>query len=36
MALPPRRGKPKAPNFKYKGPMLVIRLELDVCDERVR
>jgi hypothetical protein len=32
---PRRRGKSKAPNFKYEGPVSVIRLELDVCDERV-
>jgi hypothetical protein len=34
--LPGRRGKSKAPNFKYDGPVSVIRLELDVCDERTR
>ncbi|MGH3416289.1 MAG: hypothetical protein ACRDSS_07470 [Actinocrinis sp.] len=27
-----RRGKSKAPNFKYDGPVSVIRLELDACD----
>lgn len=31
-----RRGKSKAPNFKYDGPVSVIRLELDVSDTRVR
>ena len=31
-----RRGKSKAPNFKYEGPVAVIRLELDVCDSVVR
>jgi hypothetical protein len=31
-----RRGKSKAPNFKYDGPVAVIRLELDVSDERTR
>ena len=31
-----RRGKSKLPNFKYTGPVAVIRLELDVSDERVR
>jgi hypothetical protein len=34
--LPRRRGKSKAPNFKYDGPVSVIRLELDACDERTR
>ena len=33
---PPRRGKSKAPNFVYRGPVSVIRLELDVSDERNR
>jgi hypothetical protein len=33
---PRRRGKSKAPNFKYDGPVSVIRLELDGCDERSR
>lgn len=33
---PRRRGKSKAPNFKYEGPVSVIRLELDVSDPRVR
>jgi hypothetical protein len=31
---PRRRGKSKAPNFTYDGPVAVIRLELDVCDVR--
>ena len=31
-----RRGKSKAPNFKYDGPVSVIRLELDVSDPVVR
>src|ERR1700676_1287341 len=26
-----RRGKSKAPNFRYEGPVSVIRLELDAC-----
>jgi Putative transposase DNA-binding domain len=34
--VPRRRGKSKAPNFKYDGPVSVIRLELDVSDARVR
>ncbi len=33
---PRRRGKSKAPNFKYEGPVSVIRLELDVSDPRAR
>ena len=33
---PRRRGKSKAPNFTYDGPVSVIRLELDVSDARVR
>jgi hypothetical protein len=33
---PRRRGKSKAPNFKYDGPLSVIRLELDVSDPVVR
>jgi len=33
---PRRRGKSKAPNFRYEGPVSVIRLELDVTDERMR
>jgi hypothetical protein len=35
VALPRRRGKSKAPNFNYEGPVSVIRLELDVSDARV-
>jgi hypothetical protein len=31
-AAPRRRGKSKAPNFTYDGPVSVIRLELDVVD----
>jgi hypothetical protein len=31
-----RRGRSKAPNFNYTGPVSVIRLELDVTDTRVR
>ena len=31
-----RRGKSKAPNFTYAGPVSVIRLEVDLSDERVR
>jgi hypothetical protein len=31
-----RRGKSKAPNFNYEGPVSVIRLELDVSDPRAR
>jgi hypothetical protein len=34
--VPRRRGKSKAPNFSYEGPVSVIRLELDVSDVRVR
>ena len=34
--VPRRRGKSKAPNFKYDGAVSVIRLELDVGDTRVR
>ena len=34
--VPRRRGKSKAPNFKYDGPVSAIRLELDVSDDRVR
>jgi hypothetical protein len=34
-AVPRRRGKSKAPNFTYDGPVAVIRLELDGCDDRV-
>jgi hypothetical protein len=33
---PRRRGKSKATNFKYEGPVSVIRLELDVSDEQLR
>jgi hypothetical protein len=36
VVLPRPRGKSKAPNFKYDGPVSVIRLELDASDERVR
>ena len=32
---PRRRGKSKAPNFTYDGPVSVIRLELDVSDPMV-
>ena len=35
VVVPRRRGKSKAPNFKYEGPVSVIRLELDACDERL-
>lgn len=31
-----RRGKSKAPNFSYDGPVAVIRLELDASDDRMR
>ena len=31
-----RRGKSKAPNFKYEGPVSVIRLELDASDDLMR
>ena len=31
-----RRGKSKAPNFRYAGPVSVIRLELDASDDRTR
>ena len=31
-----RRGKSKAPNFAYHGPVAVIRLGLDVSDPVVR
>ncbi|MGH3960547.1 zinc ribbon domain-containing protein [Mycobacterium sp.] len=34
--VPRRRGKSKASNFSYDGPVSVIRLELDVGDERTR
>jgi hypothetical protein len=33
---PRRRGKSKSPNFKHTGPVSVVRLELDLCDERTR
>src|SRR5262245_37887700 len=33
---PRRRGKSKAPNYTYAGPVSVIRLQLDVTDERMR
>jgi hypothetical protein len=33
---PRRRGKSKAPNFTYDGPVSVIGLELDASDTRVR
>jgi hypothetical protein len=36
VVVPRRRGKSKAPNFTYEGPVSVIRLELDVSDARVR
>jgi hypothetical protein len=36
VAVPRRRGKSKAHNFKYEGPVSVIRLELDVGDAVVR
>jgi hypothetical protein len=36
VAGPRRRGNSKAPNFKYDGPVSVIRLELDASDDRVR
>ena len=35
-ALPRWRGKSKAPNFSYVGPMSVIPLELDASDQHVR
>jgi hypothetical protein len=35
-AVAPRRGKSKAPNFSYAGPVSVIPLELDVLDDRAR
>ncbi len=34
--VPGHRGKSKAPNFKYEGPVSVIRLEFDARDPRVR
>ncbi len=33
---PRRRGRSKAANFTYAGPVAVIRLELDASDDRVR
>ena len=36
VAVPRRRGKSKAPNFTYEGPVSVIRLELDASDAVVR
>jgi hypothetical protein len=36
VVVPRRRGKSMAPNFKYDGPVSVIRLELDISDERAR
>ena len=36
VVLPRRRGKSKAPNFSYDGPLSVIRLELDISDSVVR
>ncbi|MGH8920801.1 MAG: transposase, partial [Actinomycetes bacterium] len=36
LAGPRRRGKSKAPNFTYEGPVAVIGLELDASDDRVR
>jgi hypothetical protein len=33
---PRRRGRSKAPNFTYEGPVSVICLKLDVCDPVVR
>jgi Putative transposase DNA-binding domain len=36
VAGPRRRGKSKAPNFNYSGPVSVIRLEVDASDERAR
>ncbi len=35
-APPRRRGKSKAPNFTYDGPVAVIRLELDAADDLTR
>ena len=32
---PGRRGKSKAPNFRYDGPVSVIRLEVDAGDSAV-
>jgi len=36
VVLPRRRGKSKAPNFQYDGPVSVIALELDVTDPVAR
>jgi hypothetical protein len=36
VALRRRRGKSKGPNFTYEGPVSVIRLELDACDDSMR
>ncbi len=36
VVVPRRQGKSNAPNFKYDGPVSVIRLELDVTDTRMR
>ncbi len=36
VAPPRRRGKSKAPNFKYDGPVSVIRLELGLTDGHIR
>jgi hypothetical protein len=36
MAAPRRRGKSRAANFTYDGPVAVIRLELDATDEHIR
>ena len=33
---PRRRGRSKAANFTYDGPVAVIRLELDASDDRMR
>jgi len=34
--VPRRRGKSKAPNFRYDGPVSVIRLQLDASDDSMR
>ena len=36
VGVPRRRGKSKTANFAYKGPVAVIRLELDAADDRTR
>ncbi len=36
VSVPRRRGASTAPNFKYEGPVAVIRLEIDASDERTR